>query len=124
MPVFDLSRQPTKEIFPGVTITTVWGERMMMSFVQFEAAGAAVPEHAHPHEQMGMGLEGEFELTIAGETALIRPGDPYWIPGTVPHSARSVNGSARALDIFHPVREEYIIEPEGVDYAAAYPQVE
>jgi quercetin dioxygenase-like cupin family protein len=106
MPVFDLSEQPTKEIFPGVRITTAWGERMMMSFVEFEA-GAEVPEHRHPHEQMGMGLEGEFELTIDGEAALIRPGDAYWIPGDTPHSARSVSGPARALDLFHPVREEY-----------------
>lgn len=107
MPFFDLSQQPTKEIFPGVRITTAWGEHVMMSFVQFERADAVVPEHRHPHEQMGMGLEGEFELVIGEEARIIRAGDSYWIPSNVPHSARSVHGPARALDIFHPVREEY-----------------
>jgi len=107
VPFFDLSRQPRKTIFPGVTITTAWGEHIMLSFVHFERGGAIVPEHSHPHEQAGVGLEGEFELVIAGEARVIRPGDAYCIPGNTPHSARSLDGPARALDIFHPVREEY-----------------
>lgn len=107
MPFFDLSQQPTKTLFPGVTITTAWGASIMMSFVQFEVAGAAVPTHHHPHEQMGMGLEGEFVLIIGDEARTIRAGDAYCIPSNTPHSARSLNGPARALDIFHPIREDY-----------------
>lgn len=107
MPFFDLDNQPTRTIFPGVTITTVWGEHTMLSFVQFERGDARVPEHAHPHEQMGVGLEGEFELTIDGDARVIRAGDSYWVPGGVAHSARSLSGPARALDVFHPIREDY-----------------
>ncbi|HZP81731.1 MAG TPA: cupin domain-containing protein [Chthonomonadaceae bacterium] len=107
MPFFDLSQQPTRTIFPGVTITTAWGDEVMLSFVRFEYEGAVVPEHQHPHEQMGVGLEGEFALTIGDETRLIRAGDSYWIPSNTPHSARSVQGPARALDIFHPIRDDY-----------------
>ncbi|MCC2671657.1 MAG: Cupin domain protein [Armatimonadetes bacterium] len=107
MPFFDLSQQPTREIFPGVTITTAWGEEIMLSFVHFDRADALVPTHQHPHEQAGMGMEGEFELIIGDEARIIRKGDSYCIPGNTPHSARSVNGPARALDIFHPVRDDY-----------------
>lgn len=107
MGFIDLDNQPTKTIFPGVTITTAWGSEIMMSFVQFEFGDALVPEHQHPHEQMGMGLEGEFLLTIQGESKVIHKGDSYCIPGGTPHSARSLNGPARALDIFHPIREDY-----------------
>ncbi len=107
MGFIDLEKQNSKTLFPGVMITAAWGDHIMMSFVDFEYAGASVPEHHHMHEQMGMGLEGEFELTIADETKVIRKGDSYCIPGNTPHSAKSVNGPARALDIFHPVREEY-----------------
>ena|SRR5438105_15685975 len=106
MPFFDLSQQPTKTIFPGVTITTAWGEHLMLSFVTFEYGGASVPTHTHPHEQMGLGLEGEFELTIDEETRVIRSGDSYAIPGNTPHSAVSL-GPARALDVFHPIRDDY-----------------
>jgi len=107
MPFFDLSQQPTRELFPGVIITTAWGEQLMMSFVHFTRADAEVPTHQHPHEQMGMGMEGEFELVIDGDARIIRKGDSYLIPGNTPHSARSVGGPARALDIFHPAREDY-----------------
>ena len=107
MPFFSLPDQPSRTLFPGVTITTAWGESLMMSFVSFEYEGAAVPMHQHPHEQMGMGLEGEFELTIGDEARIIRNGDSYCIPSNVRHSARSVNGPARALDIFHPIRGDY-----------------
>ena len=107
MPFFDLKEQPSRTIFPGVTITTAWGEHLMMSFVLFDFAGATVPTHQHPHEQMGMGLEGEFELTIGNETRTIRPGDSYLIPSNVPHSAKSVTPITRVIDIFHPVREDY-----------------
>src|SRR2546430_1328291 len=107
MPFFDLSQQPTRELFPGVTITTAWGERLMMSFVQFHYVDALVPTHQHQHEQMGMGLEGEFELVIDGKARIIREGDAYLIPGGTPHSARSVSDFARALDLFSPPREDY-----------------
>ncbi len=107
MPFFDLASQPTRTLFPGVTITTAWGDKLMMSFVIFEYADALVPTHSHPHEQMGMGMEGEFELIIDGEARTIAAGDSYCIPSNVPHSAKSVNGPARALDIFSPPREDY-----------------
>ena len=109
MPFFDPADRPTLPLFSGVVLTPIWGESIMMSIVRFERADAAVPEHSHPHEQMGMGLEGAFELTIGGESRVIRSGDAYWIPSGVAHGARSVDGPARALDIFHPVREEYKI---------------
>ena len=32
------------------------------------APGAVVPEHVHPHEQMGMVVSGTMTLTVAGET--------------------------------------------------------
>lgn len=107
MPVFDLSRQPRKLLFPGVRITTAWGERIMLSFVQFEYEGAEVPTHQHPHEQAGLCLEGAFELVISGERHVISAGDSYLIPGDTPHSARSLGGPCRTLDIFSPPREDY-----------------
>ena len=107
MPFFNPAEKTPQRLFPGVTIQTIWGEQIMMSFVHFEFADALVPTHQHPHEQMGMGLEGEFELIIGDESRTIGKGDCYCIPSNTPHSARSLNGAARALDIFHPVREDY-----------------
>ena len=107
MPHFDMQSIEPQAQAPGITIRTAWGERIMLSFLEFERAGATVPLHRHDHEQMGMGLEGEFELVIGGEARLIRPGDVYLIPSGVEHSATAVGDPARALDIFSPPREEY-----------------
>ncbi len=111
MPFFDIATTAPQSPAPGITIRTVWGERIMLSFLDFEAEGATVPPHRHFHEQMGMGLAGEFELVIGGEARVIRPGDVYLIPSEVEHSATAVGGPARALDIFSPPREDYQAAP-------------
>jgi quercetin dioxygenase-like cupin family protein len=94
------------EIFPGVHIFTMAGERMMISLVEF-APRAVVQPHSHPHEQMGMLLEGELTFTIDGETRTLLPGEMWRIPGGVVHSAVAGDKPVKALDVFHPVREDY-----------------
>ncbi len=103
---FDSSEVKRKEIAPGVVIRTMWGDKVMMSVIE-SAPHAVVPIHTHPHEQAGMVLQGEFDMTIGGETRRMRPGDSYVIPGGVEHGIEGLEGWALALDIFSPPREEY-----------------
>lgn len=93
-------------IFPGVKITTTAGSGVMLSVVTFEP-NAVVPMHAHPHEQMGMMISGRAEFTVGGITRTLGPGDIWRIPGGVPHQVVGLDGAAVALDVFHPVREDY-----------------
>lgn len=102
----DLENRPAKELAPGVRAKTFWGDKMLLSQVEF-TPGAAIPNHSHPHEQSGVLLAGEMTMTIAGESRILRPGDMYVIPGGVEHSAIAHNGACTVLDIFCPVREEY-----------------
>ena len=106
MPFFNPGRVKSKEIAQGAKIRPIWGERVMMVFITLEG-GAEVPMHTHPHEQMGMVLEGEFELTIAGEARMVKKGDAYLVPSNVQHKAVATRGTALALDIFSPPREEF-----------------
>lgn len=93
-------------IFPGVDIRTFAGEHSMLSFVSF-APHAVVELHSHPHEQMGMLLEGELDFFIGDERHLMRPGDMWRIPGGVPHKAIAGDQPVKALDVFYPIREDY-----------------
>jgi len=93
-------------IFPGVDIATMAGEGIMLSLVTFEP-GSVVQPHSHPHEQIGMLLEGELTFTIGGETRTLRAGEMWRIPGGVTHSAVAGDKPVRALDVFCPVREDY-----------------
>lgn len=96
-----------RAIFPGVTIRTLAGERMMLSVVALDP-GAEVREHSHPHEQTGYLVSGRLEFTVGGQTLLLGPGDQWRIPGGVPHRVVAVGGPAVAIDVFHPVREDYL----------------
>ena len=95
-----------RPLLRGVALRAVAGDALMISVVTFEP-GAVVPDHAHPHEQMGILLSGRLEFTVGGRTETLDPGDIWRIPGGIPHHAVAVGGPAVALDVFHPVREDY-----------------
>jgi quercetin dioxygenase-like cupin family protein len=94
-------------IFPGVEIRTNAGTNMMLSVVHLEP-GSEVLEHSHPHEQMGVLIEGRLEFTIGGVTRQLGPGDQWRIPGGVVHNVRTLDQPAVAIDVFHPIREDYL----------------
>jgi quercetin dioxygenase-like cupin family protein len=103
---------PTEEekgrhvIFPGVNIETAAGNQMSLSLAIL-APRAVVEEHCHPHEQVGMVVEGKAIFIVGGETKTLGPGDFYRIPGSVPHKVIALENTVKALDVFCPVREEY-----------------
>ncbi|MEJ0010120.1 MAG: cupin domain-containing protein [Alphaproteobacteria bacterium] len=78
-----------------------------MTFMLVDAkAGAPVPEHHHPNEQVTHLIEGDFELTVGGVLHRMKPGDVVAIPSNVPHSARAIS-DCRLMDVFSPRREDY-----------------
>ncbi len=96
-----------REIFPGVTLRAIAGEEMMVSVVHLEP-DSVVEEHSHPHEQMGYLVSGCLDFTIGGRTRRLHPGDRWRIPGGVLHRVVAVGGPAVAIDVFHPIREDYL----------------
>ncbi len=93
-------------IFPGVDIFTAWGDKMMLSLVEMEPH-AVVEEHSHPHEQVGLMLEGEADFTIGGQQMRVVAGQMWRIPGGVVHKVVALEWPVKALDVFHPPREDY-----------------
>ncbi len=94
------------ELVPGARARTPYGQNLMLSYLELDE-GCVIPMHKHPHEQGGMLIEGEMELTIGTETRRCVPGDMFIIPPHTLHSDQPVGGSAVVLDIFSPVREDY-----------------
>lgn len=105
-PFPDPKSRATRELAPGVKARTFWIERMMIALVEI-APEAIVPLHSHPHEQVGVVLEGELAITIGGEERTLQPGETYMIPGAVEHGARSTSEAVRVMDVFSPIRQEY-----------------
>jgi len=100
--------QDFKEIEPerGFLARVVCGENMMFSHVTLEPHSVA-SLHTHAQEQMGIILEGEFEMTIGKETRLLREGDMYQVPPNVTHGGLTHDEPAMILDVFSPPREKY-----------------
>ena len=94
-------------IFPGVEIFTTAGDDLMLSVVHFEPH-SVVERHSHPHEQMGLLLKGELEFIVGDERKVLREGEMWRIPGGVEHKVVAGDNPAKALDVFHPIREDYL----------------
>jgi quercetin dioxygenase-like cupin family protein len=104
--VVDFESGEWLELAPGVRMQPLFGEGAMLNLLDFQP-NARVPEHSHPHEQLGMVVEGELVLQIDGVPHRLRPGAAYQIPGGVPHGAWTEDERCRVLDVFQPVREDY-----------------
>ena len=91
---------------PGIFMNTVTGDQMTMSIVDLDP-NSVLPVHSHPHEQIGMLIEGELEFTIGEETRTVKPGDVWHIPGNVEHGAVAGDMPTKAVDVFYPIREDY-----------------
>lgn len=106
MPFIDIRQYAPISPVPGCRMRTPHGQNLMLSYLEMDA-GAEVPLHHHPHEQGGILLEGRLQLTIGDETRVVEAGSLFIIPPNTPHRAVAVDGPAKVLDVFSPVREDY-----------------
>lgn len=97
-----------QELFPGVFARLIWGDRIMMGVIEINP-DTEVPKHQHPHEQCGRILEGAAWFYVGDDEQLLVTGDHYVIPGNVNHRVVATDNGCVALDIWSPIREEYII---------------
>ena len=95
------------ELAAGVTGRPLFGEGAMINVIDF-GPGATVPLHSHPHEQLGIILRGMQALVIDGVAHELGPMEGYVLPGGVEHSAYCGPDGALVIDVFTPVREDYL----------------
>jgi quercetin dioxygenase-like cupin family protein len=85
--------------------TLATGASMMVVEWTMEA-GAAMPTHQHPHEQVGYLLEGDVTMVVDGREYRLAPGDSYIVPPNVAHAGR-IHAPSVMIDIFSPPRDDY-----------------
>ena len=94
-------------ILEGIEIKTLcYGETTLMTEFLLQK-DAILPEHEHPYEQTGYLVNGKIRLFI-GETVLeLVSGDSWNIGKDLKHRAEILENSV-AIEIFSPVREDYL----------------
>lgn len=96
-----------RQLLEGVGLKTLaWGERTLMARFRL-LAGAKIPPHSHPHEQIGCLTRGRLRLVVAGKEHTASPGDAWCIPPDTEHEAEALE-DAEALEVFAPVRDDYL----------------
>ena len=105
--LIDLASLPLMEVW-GAEIRSrrVDGERITLAVLELEA-GATVPGHQHPHEQIGMCIEGSLLFRIEDETREMGPGGIWRIRSTLWHEATAGPDGAVVIDVFNPTRTDW-----------------
>jgi quercetin dioxygenase-like cupin family protein len=89
-----------------VTRQVLHGDLMTVARLELKA-GAIVPLHSHPNEQLSMVAAGSLRFSTGGEEVIVHSGEMLRIPGDVPHSVVALEDSV-AIDVFSPVREDWV----------------
>lgn len=81
---------------------TEWAEIMLADIPK---NGGIMPNHKHLNEQIGICIDGLYEMTIEGENKIMEFGDSYFCGPKEYHSAiNKKNKSANSINIFIPPR--------------------
>jgi quercetin dioxygenase-like cupin family protein len=99
----DTSKLSVKEPRTGWRGRFFHSEHMTFAYYTV-AAGASVHEHEHSNDEVWNVVEGELEVTIAGETRVLGPGAAAVIPPSAPHSVKAIT-DARTIVVDYPVRD-------------------
>ena len=106
MDVLRWDEEPVEQLSVGIGRRMLNGEAMTLAQITL-GAGAVVPEHAHPNEQIATVVSGRVRFVVGGEERVVGPGESVLIPGNVPHRVDVLEESV-VLDAFAPRREDWI----------------
>lgn len=84
-----------------------WGENVMVTRWRL-APNAIVPVHDHVSEQITMVETGSIVLSFPDQELQLRGGDMIVIPSSRPHGVTVGPEGCVAVDIFSPIRKDFI----------------
>lgn len=101
----------SKSIFipdPAMDRQIFYGDKIMLGRNMIKP-NTTISMHSHPEEQISYVLSGECDIIIKGEAPVhAKAGDMAWFPSNVEHEVIVGAEPAEILDIFNPVREDWL----------------
>jgi quercetin dioxygenase-like cupin family protein len=105
--VTDWSKIEAKQTAPGITRQMVVGQNVMMVRFTFEPF-LETPQHMHPHEQMTLVVKGRVKFFVSGAEKIVSAGSLLHFPPNILHGATMMDEEVVLIDIFSPVREDFL----------------
>lgn len=105
MPFLDTNRLPVIERLPGWHGRYFHSQNMTFAHYDF-VRGSSIHEHFHPEEEVYEVIEGQLEITIAGEAQVVGAGLVAIVPPNVPHSVKALT-DGKAIIVDYPARRDF-----------------
>ncbi len=102
---------PVEQVQEGIQRQMVVGKNVMICRFHF-APNLVTPAHDHPHEQMTLIQKGRVLFTIGDEQEIVKAGDVLHFPSGTWHGATMLDEEVVLIDIFSPIREDFLASPE------------
>lgn len=97
------------EVLPNGVVRTIKGylpDLMVVELVWQKGQEGTV--HTHPHRQCTYIVKGTFESNLNGKKQILGPGECVYTEENVPHGLIALEDDGVILDIFTPMREDFI----------------
>ena len=99
-----------QQVADGIERQMIWGDRVMVCRLRFRPH-VVTTVHSHPHEQITIVERGRVRFTIAGADRMAAAGDVLHFPSQLLHGATMLDEEVVLIDIFSPVREDFLPVP-------------
>src|SRR2546423_12689212 len=101
------TKNPWITLCPGIKRQTKASGKTMYQMLATLEAGAKMPAHQHPQEQIVHILSGRMKLIVDGMPHELKTGDSHYLASNIPHGVETIE-ETHVLDTFSPPRAEYL----------------
>ncbi|MFC4094938.1 SMP-30/gluconolactonase/LRE family protein [Euzebyella saccharophila] len=109
--IYDLYDIQLSKISEGAFSRIVSAGNMQLSFVSLQPNTTA-RAHIHPEEQLTFVQRGSLEQMVVGEEHALKTNDAIYVAGNMVHSSKAGEVGADMMDVFVPIREDYVKKQE------------
>ena len=103
----DWSAVPVERVADGIERQMIWGDRVMVCRLRM-APHTVTAVHTHPHEQIVLVERGRVDFFVEGRRETASAGDVLVFPAGISHGATMLDEEVVLVDIFSPVRDDFL----------------
>ena len=97
----------SERIAEGIVRQMIWGDHLMVCRLTI-APHTITEVHEHPHEQITLVERGQVRFNVEGKERISGAGDVLHFRSHCRHGATMLDQEVVLIDIFTPVREEFL----------------